>query len=541
MPASVDLCRQAGVDEVWLLTSSDIDSFPGVDRVFSRVPIDDTPAIYRSCDVLVKLSYVEGMFGPPLEIFHCGGTAIVYEVTGHDEYIVHGRNSYVAARDDEQQVVEYLSRLKEDASELQRLKNGALETAAAWPDWGESSEQFGAAMKRILQQREPSPAYIRKWIEEREQEKNHIWFLKEILRFAERERETGEALTDLHNFVQMYTKVGDAPVDPDRVRWFYYHSDEETTVSATIAIDGLPFWVRIDPSVRIGVIIIDRITVMNLTSAEVLMNLESAEDFNPLFLSGTIKRIGWQQKAAFLSYGIDPWFYLPPITDAAVGDELEITMTFKELGVTQFANRYSAASLTTAQQGTTGLKRRLLQPVRSPDIDDSETNQIDPATSSGDHIDADRLWRVAGRGRNRWRNHPGYRLFPGLRRCRCGRCAASTGRKRSSIGYSGHDDFLRRPVERGGACFHQQLSRQGRYPDRHGRRPRISKNRPPTPKRLLEQDPRPYIDTYPAVDLYRQLLAEQPDAVGNRHRRRQPDQPGPPARFGAGSPQSSRR
>ncbi|WP_220273720.1 hypothetical protein [Pseudomonas aeruginosa] len=47
--------------------------FAGADEV--------TPDIYRSCDILVKLSTVEGMFGPPLEIFHCGGTAIVFDVT----------------------------------------------------------------------------------------------------------------------------------------------------------------------------------------------------------------------------------------------------------------------------------------------------------------------------------------------------------------------------------------------------------------------------------------------------------------------------
>ncbi len=361
VPSSVELCRQAGVDEVWLLTSSAIDSFPGVDRVFSRVPIHETPAIYRSCDVLVKLSYVEGMFGPPLEMFHCGGTAIVYEVTGHDEYIVHGRNSYVVAPDDEQQVVDYLLGLKKNAAELQRLKDGARKTAAAWPDWGEAAKQFEAATQQILQQTPPNPAYIKKWIDNRELEKDHLWFLKEIMRFAERERETGEALTDLHNFVQIFSKVGDAPVDAGQVKWFYYRSDEQTTINATLAINGLPFWIRIDPSVRIGVVILNRITVTNLTSGLVLMTLESAEDFDQLFLSGTTKRIGWQYKAALLSYGIDPWFYLPPIMDAVEGDELEITITIKELGITQFANRYSAAPLMPAQPGRPGLTGRLLR------------------------------------------------------------------------------------------------------------------------------------------------------------------------------------
>jgi len=86
---TIELCLQSDADEIWLLTSTEISEYPGVDKCFSRVAIEKTPEIYRSCDVLVKLSYVEGMFGPPLEMFHCGGTAIVYDVTGHDEYIKH--------------------------------------------------------------------------------------------------------------------------------------------------------------------------------------------------------------------------------------------------------------------------------------------------------------------------------------------------------------------------------------------------------------------------------------------------------------------
>ena len=77
VPKTIDLVKQSDADEIWLLTSSDVKEYPGVDRVFSRVPPKDCAKIYRSCDVIVKLSYVEGMFGPPLEMFHCGGTAIV--------------------------------------------------------------------------------------------------------------------------------------------------------------------------------------------------------------------------------------------------------------------------------------------------------------------------------------------------------------------------------------------------------------------------------------------------------------------------------
>ena len=142
VPKTIKLCRQSLADEVWLMTASEIKTFEGADRVFSQVPIFETPKIYRSCDVIVKLSYVEGMFGPPLEMYHCGGTSITYDVTGHDEYIVHNYNGLVVKRDDDRKVIEYLNKLKKDTAYLEKLKEGALETARNWVSWEESSKNF---------------------------------------------------------------------------------------------------------------------------------------------------------------------------------------------------------------------------------------------------------------------------------------------------------------------------------------------------------------------------------------------------------------
>ncbi|EMP3642866.1 glycosyltransferase, partial [Pseudomonas aeruginosa] len=138
----VRLAREAGAKDIWLLTGTPVKWVPGVSRVFSRVPMKVTPDIYRSCDILVKLSTVEGMFGPPLEIFHCGGTAIVFDVTGHDEYIVDGQNACVVHRGDMDGVVTTLRRLLNDRTELARLQAGALKTAEAWVSWDASSSAF---------------------------------------------------------------------------------------------------------------------------------------------------------------------------------------------------------------------------------------------------------------------------------------------------------------------------------------------------------------------------------------------------------------
>ena len=106
------------------------------------MPPADCAKIYRSCDVIVKLSYVEGMFGPPLEMFHCGGTTIVYDVTGHDEYIEHEKNGLVVKTDDDDKVVEYINKLKDNPRYLNKLKKEALVTAKNWISWEESSLRF---------------------------------------------------------------------------------------------------------------------------------------------------------------------------------------------------------------------------------------------------------------------------------------------------------------------------------------------------------------------------------------------------------------
>ena len=139
---AVRTARRAQPFETWLLTSTKLPWYPGIDRLFSSVPIDQVARIYRSCDVIVKLSFIEGMFGPPLEMFHCGGTAIVYDVSGHDEYIRHGSNALIAKMHDEAQVVAYLKQLRDEPELLHALKAGALATAAQWPSWPDASRLF---------------------------------------------------------------------------------------------------------------------------------------------------------------------------------------------------------------------------------------------------------------------------------------------------------------------------------------------------------------------------------------------------------------
>ena len=157
---TVRMARRAKVGETWLLTSTALSWYPGIDRLHSRIPIHEVAAVYRSCDVIVKLSLVEGMFGPPLEMFHCGGTAIVYDVSGFDEYIRHGKNALVSKMHDEAAVVRNLKQLRDDPGLLARLKAGARETAVAWPGWSESSALFLSQLEALRD----GPLVSREWL-----------------------------------------------------------------------------------------------------------------------------------------------------------------------------------------------------------------------------------------------------------------------------------------------------------------------------------------------------------------------------------------
>jgi glycosyltransferase involved in cell wall biosynthesis len=149
---TLELVSEAHPAATWLLTSSEVRSVDGADRVFSRVPITTVPTIYRSCDVLVKLSLVEGMFGPPLEMFHCGGTTVCWDVTGHEDYVVNDFNGLVVGTGDEPGTVAAIEYLRDQPLELRRLQRGALETAARWPSWVESSRTFRDALEVISRQ-----------------------------------------------------------------------------------------------------------------------------------------------------------------------------------------------------------------------------------------------------------------------------------------------------------------------------------------------------------------------------------------------------
>jgi glycosyltransferase involved in cell wall biosynthesis len=126
------------------------------DRVLGRVSHADLARLYGESHVVLKLSRVEGMYGPPLEGFHMGATCVTTPVTGHDEYVEHGWNGLVVDWDDTRGTARALDLLACDRRVLHYLRLNALLTARAWPSW----EQQGAVMAAVLRaiHRDPPPS-----------------------------------------------------------------------------------------------------------------------------------------------------------------------------------------------------------------------------------------------------------------------------------------------------------------------------------------------------------------------------------------------
>ncbi|UGS38618.1 hypothetical protein DSM104329_05048 [Capillimicrobium parvum] len=132
----------------------------GADEVVRAVPHGEMARLYAAHDVVLKLSRVEGMFGPPLEGFHMGATCVVTPVTGHEEYVRHGVNGMVVDWDDVRGTARMLDLLASDRALLHRLRTGALATARAWPSVEQSGAFMALALRRIAAEPPPSPQAV---------------------------------------------------------------------------------------------------------------------------------------------------------------------------------------------------------------------------------------------------------------------------------------------------------------------------------------------------------------------------------------------
>ncbi len=132
------------------------------DRIVGPLTHREMAAEYAQTDVVLKLSSVEGMFGPPLEGMHMGATCVVTPVSGHEEYVRHGVNGLLCDWDDPRGTARQLDLLARDRALLTRLRSAALDTARAWPSWEQQGEAMAGALRAIADGAAPdAPAAAR--------------------------------------------------------------------------------------------------------------------------------------------------------------------------------------------------------------------------------------------------------------------------------------------------------------------------------------------------------------------------------------------
>lgn len=107
------------------------------DRFFESVPFGKMNEIYSSCDIFLKMSRIEGFFGPPMEAMACGCAVVVGKVTGYDEYIVNEKNALVVEQGDVEAAKYAIQRLIKDSDLKNKIIEGGYETVKDW-SWDRS-------------------------------------------------------------------------------------------------------------------------------------------------------------------------------------------------------------------------------------------------------------------------------------------------------------------------------------------------------------------------------------------------------------------
>jgi O-antigen biosynthesis protein len=128
-----------GLDcEVWIVSSGGKPK-PGwrCDKFFEKVPFEEMKNIYSACDIFLKMSRVEGFFGPPMEAMACGCSVVVGKVTGYDEYIKNGYNALVVNQRDVKGARNAVKKLIGDKKLRNDLIENGHKTAEEW-SWNKS-------------------------------------------------------------------------------------------------------------------------------------------------------------------------------------------------------------------------------------------------------------------------------------------------------------------------------------------------------------------------------------------------------------------
>ena len=135
--------------EVWCVSSGgDAQEWFKPDLFLRRVPMLGMRKVYSACDFIIKLSSAEGMFGPPLEMMACGGTAVTSDCDGHEEYMRDDDNGIVVPVGDIRGAQAAVLRLIDEPETLDRMSKSGKKTAARF-SWNGAINKLEAFFSRV--------------------------------------------------------------------------------------------------------------------------------------------------------------------------------------------------------------------------------------------------------------------------------------------------------------------------------------------------------------------------------------------------------
>lgn len=148
---TLDLLNRLDVEYIWVGALLD-DSLTNSNCIgkFTKIPYKEMPEIYKSCDVLVKASNAEGMFGPPVEMMSTGGITLAWDVEGSEEYLIHMYNAILVPLNDWETLAEWILWIIENPIQLSYLKENALRTVEKIPDWDFLGLEINTTIESIL-------------------------------------------------------------------------------------------------------------------------------------------------------------------------------------------------------------------------------------------------------------------------------------------------------------------------------------------------------------------------------------------------------
>ena len=119
--------------EIWFVSNSGKpDPSWRFDKFFEKVPFEEMRQIYSSCDILIKMSSIEGFFGPPMEAMACGCSVVVGKCTGYDEYIQHDYNALVVENYDISAAKSAIESIIKNPQLKQKLIDNGYITSQQW-------------------------------------------------------------------------------------------------------------------------------------------------------------------------------------------------------------------------------------------------------------------------------------------------------------------------------------------------------------------------------------------------------------------------